>query len=96
LPIGDPEDRLAVAAELRRYLREQNIAASVVVNGTKLMVSYKSAAIEEAPDTFIRQQGNAGMGRIANAGFETLIISGQDSSGETQTKEIPVAGYRTK
>ena len=96
MPIGDAEERVAVAARLRRSLREQNVAANVVVNGTKLTVSYNSASIEDAPDAFLKQQGEAGMARIANAGFETLIISAQDSSGQTRTKEIPVAQYRTK
>ena len=94
LPIGDAEERLEVASRLRRELRDQK--ADVVVNGTKLVVSYKSAAIEDAPDNFLRQQGKAGMARIANAGFETLIISARDSAGQTQTKEIPVASYRTR
>lgn len=94
LPVGDAEERLAVASQLRRELSGEK--ASVVVNGTKLVVSYKSASIEDAPDKFIQQQGKAGMARIANAGFETLIISAQDAAGQTQTKEIPVASYRTK
>ena len=96
LPVGDAEERLAVAARIRRSLRDQGVAADVVVNGTKLTVSYQAASIEDAPDTFIKQQGKAGMGRIANAGFETLIISAQDSDGQTQTKELPIAQYRTK
>lgn len=94
LPVGDAEERLAVAARLRRELSGEK--ASVVVNGTKLVVSYKSASIEDAPDNFIQQQGKAGMARIANAGFETLIISAQDAAGQTSTKEISVASYRTK
>jgi len=89
LPVGDAEERLEVAARLRRELRDQK--ADVVVNGIKLLVVYKSAAVEDAADDFLQQQGKAGMARIANAGFETLIITGRDS-----TKEIPVASYRTK
>lgn len=93
LPVGDAEERLEVASRLRRELRGQ---AEVVVNGTKLVVTYKSAAIEDASDNFLEQQGKAGMARIANAGFETLVISARDSAGQTQTKEIPVTSYRTK
>jgi hypothetical protein len=89
LPVGDAEERLEVASRLRRELRDQK--AEVVVNGTKLVVTYKSAAVEDAADDFLQRQGTAGMARIANAGFETLIISARDS-----TKEIPVASYRTK
>ncbi|HEY0375973.1 MAG TPA: hypothetical protein VGC87_03360 [Pyrinomonadaceae bacterium] len=94
LPVGDAEERLEVAARLRRELRDEQ--AGVIVNGTKLVVTYKAAAAADAADNFIRQQGKAGMARIANAGFETLTISAQDAGGETQTKEIPVASYRTK
>ncbi len=94
LPVGDAEERLAVAARLRREL--SNEKASVIVNGTKLVVTYKSASGADAPDNFIQQQGKDGMARIANAGFETLIISAQDASGQTRSKEIPVASYRTK
>ena len=89
LPVGDAEERLEVASRLRRELRDQK--AEVVVNGTRLVVTYKSAAVQDAADDFLRQQGKAGMARIANAGFETLIISAGDS-----TKEIMVAPYRTK
>ena len=88
LPVGDAEERLEVASRLRRELRGQ---ADVVVNGTKLVVTYKSAA-----DDFLQQQGTAGMARIANAGFETLVISARGAGGEAQTKEIPVASYRTR
>ena len=94
LPIGDAEERLAVAARLRRDLRDGQ--ATVIVNGTKLLVTYKSGTAEEAADNFIRQQGEAGMARIANAGFETLVVSAQDANGPPRTKEIPVASYRTK
>ncbi len=94
LPVGDAEERLEVASRLRRELRSQG--ADVVVNGTRLVVSYKSASIDDAPDNFLEQQGKAGMARIANAGFETLIIQARDSGGQTQTKEIPVVAYRTK
>ena len=94
LPVGDAEERLEVAARLRRELRDQK--ADVVVNGTKLVVSYKSASVEDAADNFLQQQGTAGMARIANAGFETLIVSARDAGGQTQTKEIPVASYRTR
>lgn len=96
LPVGDAEERLAIAAQIRRDLRDQKTPASVVVNGTKLNVAYKSASIEDAPDAFIKGQGKAGMARIANAGFVTLIISAQDSAGQDQTKEIAVEQYRTK
>lgn len=96
LPVGDAEERLAVASRIRRSLRDQNIAAGVVVNGTKLAVSYQAASLEDASNTFIKQQGEAGMARIANAGFEILVISAQDSGGQTRTKEIPVTQYRTK
>ena len=94
LPVGDAEERLEVAAELRRELRGEK--AGVVVNGTKLVVTYKSASAEEAADNFIRRRGKAGMARIANAGFETLIVSAEVAGGQTQTKEIPVASYRTR
>ena len=95
LPVGDAEERLEVAARLRRELRDEK--ASVIVNGTKLVVTYKaSSSAEEAADQFMRGQGKAGMARIANSGFETLIVTAEDAGGQTQTKEIPVASYRTK
>jgi type IV pilus biogenesis protein CpaD/CtpE len=94
LPVGDAEERLEVAARLRRELRGEK--AGVIVNGTKLVVTYRAASAEDAADQFIRQQGKAGMARIANAGFETLIVTAQDAGGGTQTKEVPVASYRTK
>jgi len=94
LPVGDAEERLEVAARLRRELRDEK--ASVIVNGTKLVVTYKAASAEEAADNFIRGRGKAGMARIANAGFETLIVTAEDAGGATQTKEVPVASYRTK
>jgi len=92
-PVGDAEERLEVASRLRRELRGQ---ADVVVNGTKLVVTYKSAAIDDAPDDFLGQQGKAGMARIANAGFVTLVVSARGAGGAAETKEIPVAAYRTK
>ncbi len=94
LPVGDAEERLEVASRLRRELRSRG--ADVVVNGTKLVVTYKSASIEDAAAEFLEQQGKAGMARIANAGFETLVISARDSAGQAQTKEIAVAPYRTR
>ena len=95
LPVGDAEERRDVAAGLRRELRDGK--AGVVVNGTKLVVTYKSAAsAEDAADDFIRERGKAGMARIANAGFETLVVNAQGAGGQTETKEIPLASYRTK
>lgn len=94
LPVGDAEERLEVASRLRRELRSRG--ADVVVNGTKLVVTYKSASVEDAAEEFLEQQGKAGMGRIANAGFETLVISAGDSAGQARTKEIAVAAYRTR
>lgn len=94
LPVGDAEERLEVAARLRRELRDEK--ASVIVNGTKLEVSYRAASAEDAADQFIRRQGKAGMARIANAGFETLIVTAEGAGGGRQTKELPVASYRTK
>lgn len=94
LPVGDAEERLEVASRLRGELRPRG--ADVVVNGTRLVVTYKSASTEDAADEFLGQQGKAGMARIANAGFETLVISAKDSAGQTRTKEIAVASYRTR
>ncbi|HWT01719.1 MAG TPA: hypothetical protein VN256_15840 [Pyrinomonadaceae bacterium] len=94
LPVGDAEERLAVAAGLRRELRDEK--ASVIVNGTKLVVTYKAASAEDAADDFIRRRGKAGMARIANAGFETLVVNAEDAGGQTGMKEIQVAPYRTK
>lgn len=94
LPVGDAEERLEVASRLRRELRGQK--ADVVVNGTKLVVTYRSAAVEDAADKFLEQQGTSGMARIANAGFASVIIMAKDSDGKTETREIPVESYRTK
>jgi hypothetical protein len=95
-PIGSTEERLAVAAQIRHYLRDQDIPALVVASGTKLTISYRVALIEYAPDTFFRQQGEEGMKRIANAGFKTLVIEANDTSGRTQRKEFSVTQYRIK
>lgn len=87
--VGSEEQRLAVAAEIRHKLREQEIPANVVNIGTKLTIYYKVAQIEYAPDAFIKQQGKSGMERIARAGFDTLVIEAQGGR-----KETPLAEYR--
>lgn len=94
--IGSTEERLAVAAQIRHHLRDQDIPALVVASGTKLTIHYKVALIEYAPDTFFRQQGEAGMKRIANAGFKTLVIEANDTSGKSQRKEFSVTQYISK
>ena len=96
LPIGSNELRLSVAADIRHYLKDQDIPAQVVASGTKLTVNYEVAQIEYAPDTFFKQQGTAGMARIANAGFETLVFVARGSNGRSQRKEFSVTNYRTK
>jgi hypothetical protein len=93
-PIGNNEQRLAVAAEIRDYLRDQDIPAYVVASGTKLTISYQVGLIEYAPDTFFRQQGRSGMERMATAGFETLVIEAKDSGGHNQIKEFSLIEYR--
>jgi hypothetical protein len=94
--VGSDKERLAVAAEIRHYLRDQDIPAYVVASGSELRVYYRVAQIEYAPDTFFKQQGKAGMERIANAGFETVVIEAQDPNGGTQKKEFSVSQYRSK
>lgn len=89
--LGSDEQRLAAAAEIRHHLRDQNIPAYVVASGTRLTISYRSALIDYAPETFFRQQGQEGMERLANAGFETLVIEAKDSNGRTQSRRFPVA-----
>jgi hypothetical protein len=95
-PIGNIEQRLAVASEIRHRLREQDIPAYVVASGTNLTITYQVGLIEYAPSTFLRQQGRSGMERMANAGFETLVIEAKDSSGRKQTKEFSLIEYRAR
>lgn len=88
---GSEEQRLAVAADIRRYLREQDIPAYVVASGTRLSISYRAALIDYVPETFFQQQGQEGIRRLASAGFETLVIEANDANGRTQKRGFPIA-----
>jgi hypothetical protein len=94
--IGSSEERLAVAAEIRHYLRDQEIPAYVVASGERLIVKYLNAQIEYAPDTFTKQRGNTGMRAIARAGFTELVIEARDADGKTQERAISLTPYQTK
>jgi predicted nucleic acid-binding Zn ribbon protein len=94
-PVGSNAERLQVAADVRHYLRDQDIPALVVASGSTLNVTYTYARMEYEPDeTFMRQQGKQGFQRMANAGFETLVIEARDSSGYFKQKEFSLIKYR--
>lgn len=94
-PIGSVDERLQVAADVRHYLRDQDIPALVVASGSTLNVTYTYARMEYEPDeTFMRQQGKQGLKQMANAGFETLVIEARDSSGYFKQKEFSLIKYR--
>lgn len=93
---GHTEQQRAVASDIRRYFREQDIPADVAVNGNTLTVAYRAATIEYAPDTFVDQQGQAGLDRIADAGFETLEIQAKSLTGQQQSKSFRVADLRPR
>ena len=41
-PVGNSDERLQVAADVRHYLRDQDIPATVVASGTTLNVTYNT------------------------------------------------------
>jgi len=78
--------RLARAAEVRSYMREQEIPATVVASGTELSIQYEAASGDFLPEifqTFCRQQNTAG---LRTAGFETIEIRARDSAGTMQSR----------
>jgi hypothetical protein len=94
-PIGSLDARLQVAADVRHYLRDQDIPASVVASGTTLNVTYNYALMDYDPDTtFFKQQGKQGLKKMANAGFETLEIEANDKSGQTKKRTFSLIEYR--
>lgn len=91
VPEGSDAQRQQVGADIRAYLRDQDIPAFVVPTERTLRVRYRNAQIEYAPDTFLRQQGAQGLKRIHDAGFTTLVIEANDATGSTQQREFSVA-----
>ena len=94
--IGSDEQRLQVAADVRNYLRNQDIPAAVVAYGNELSVTYKYAAAENSPYlAFVRQQGKEGLQKMANAGFDSVKIEAYDKGGQLRTTNISLNKYRT-
>lgn len=94
-PIGSLDERLQVAADVRRYLRDQDIPALVIASGTTLSVTYTYALMDYDPDiSFMRQQGKQGLKKMANAGFETLEIEAYDKNNQLQSRKFSLIGYR--
>ena len=94
-PIGSSDERLQVAADVRHYLRDQDIPASVVASGTTLNVTYNYALMDYDPDKmFMKQQGKQGLKKMANAGFETLVIEANDKSGQSKKRTFSLIEYR--
>lgn len=94
-PIGSSDERLQVAADVRNYLRDQDIPATVVASGTTLNVTYNYAIMDNNPDNaFFKQQGKQGLRKMANAGFETLKIGAYDSARQMQTRTFSLSEYR--
>lgn len=94
-PLGSSDERLQIAADVRHYLRDQDIPASVVASGTKLNVTYNYALMDYDPDkTFFKQQGKQGLKKMANAGFETLEIEAFDKSGQLKKRTFSLIEYR--
>lgn len=94
-PLGSDQERLQVAADVRHYLREQDIPATVVAYGTELIVTYKYAKAEHFPYlAFMKQQGKDGLRKIADAGFESVRIEAYDQRRQLQKNEISLIEYR--
>ncbi len=89
-PAGSNELRQQVAADIRRFLREQEIPAHVVPAGRALRIRYEIAQIEHTPDTFLRQQGREGIQRIHDAGFEEVIIEANNPNGQIAERRLSV------
>lgn len=93
--LGSDSERLQVAADIRNYLKDQDIPALVVAYGTKLNVTYTYALAEYDPhENFFKQQGKQGLRKIANAGFETLEIEAYDKSNQIQKRTFSLLEYR--
>lgn len=94
-PIGSSDERLQVAADVRHYLRDQDIPATVIASGTTLNVTYNYALMDYDPDKmFMKQQGKQGLKKMANAGFETLEIEANDKSGQSKKRTFSLIEYR--
>jgi hypothetical protein len=81
---------VAIAAQIRRYLRDQDIPGYVTANGTDLSIHYQVALIQRAPAAFIKQQGREGLDRLVSAGFETLTIEANDERGDRIQKTFVI------
>lgn len=93
--LGSHSERLQVAADIRNYLKDQDIPALVVAYGTKLYVTYTYALAEYDPhENFFKQQGKQGLRKIANAGFETLEIEAYDKNNQIQKRTFSLLEYR--
>lgn len=89
-PLNNPSQRLARAADVRRYLRENDIPANVIAVDRTLKIYYERASadyMEAIFETFCRQQNVDG---LLASGFETISINADDSFGKGQTKSFPL------
>ena len=88
--IGSRDVRLQAAADIRHALEDNDVPALVVSREHErcLLVHYKVALIEYAPDTFIRHQGKEGLKRLAEAGFVKVRIEANREDGGTGSQDI--------
>src|SRR6266508_2801356 len=89
-PLNNPAQRLARAADVRHYLRENDIPANVIAVDRTLKIYYQRTSADYMDaifETFCRQQNIDG---LLVSGFETISINADDSFGKGQTKSFPL------
>ena len=90
-PTRNEAQRLARASEVRHYLRDNNIPATVVASGLNLSVQYEAASgdyLQEIFRTFCRQQN---ITSLRTAGFQTIEIRARDSYGDMQSRTFVIS-----
>lgn len=89
---GSPAARLQCAAAIREEFANNYVSALVAARESEkcLYVYYKTVLIDDAPQTFLRQQGRAGLKRLTEAGFIKIKIEANTEEGKREARDIPL------
>ncbi|MDQ3668564.1 MAG: hypothetical protein M3410_18730 [Acidobacteriota bacterium] len=96
-PERNPAQRLARAAEVRNYLKDQGIPARVVASDLTLKVYYESAHADYMAgifQTFCQYRDGKLADGLVISGFETVQIEAHDSYGKSHQKTFPLANCK--
>jgi hypothetical protein len=92
------EQRLARAADVRIFYKDQDMNVKVVADGTTLRVHFANAHanyMEQIRQTFC-QQHETRIGPLLEAGFETLQLEAYDSFGKVQVMAFPLSDCKSE